>query len=282
MDFDLELLGFSKDELAKMLDPGVKDGLTDPDEVPEPPDEAITQPGDLWILGDHRLLCGDSSKPEDVDRLLGRRHDPIGEHRPAVQREGRAAEQQRHRRGQQFLHQLSPPAVGPGAASREVEADAPARCGRRTGRWRTTSSPTRSSTGCLHAWFGNMARVLEPGRAFYIWGGYANCGNYPPVLKASELYFSQAIIWDKEHPVLTRKDFMGAHEWCFYGWKEGAGHQFFGPNNATDLWHVKKINPQQDGPLDGEACRAWPCGRCSTRRAPARTCWTCSAAAAAR
>jgi hypothetical protein len=45
----------------------------------------------------------------------------------------------------------------------------------------------------------------------YIWGGYANCGNYPPVLKASGLYFSQAIIWDKQHPVLTRKDYMGAH-----------------------------------------------------------------------
>jgi ParB-like chromosome segregation protein Spo0J len=70
MDFDLELLGFSKDDLAKIFDPGVKEGLTDPDDVPEPPDEAITQPGDLWILGDHRLLCGDSSKPEDVDRLL--------------------------------------------------------------------------------------------------------------------------------------------------------------------------------------------------------------------
>jgi len=97
----------------------------------------------------------------------------------------------------------------------------------------------------LHAWFGNMARVLEPGRSFYIWGGYANCGNYPPALKASKLYFAQAIIWDKEHPVLTRKDFMGAHEWCFYGWREGAGHKFFGPNNATDLWHVKKINPNK-------------------------------------
>lgn len=71
MDFDLELLGFSKDELAKIFDPGVKEGLTDPDNVPEPPDEAITQPGDLWILGDHRLLCGDSSNAEHVDRLLG-------------------------------------------------------------------------------------------------------------------------------------------------------------------------------------------------------------------
>ena len=65
-----------------------------------------------------------------------------------------------------------------------------------------------------------------------------------PVLKAVGLYFSQAIIWDKQHPVLTRKDFMGAHEWCFYSWREGAAHQFFGPANATDLWHVKKVNPQ--------------------------------------
>ena len=70
MDFDLGLLGFSEDELGKLLDPGVKEGLTDPDEVPEPPDEAITQPGDLWLLGDHRLLCGDSGNPEHVDRLL--------------------------------------------------------------------------------------------------------------------------------------------------------------------------------------------------------------------
>jgi DNA modification methylase len=96
----------------------------------------------------------------------------------------------------------------------------------------------------LDAWFGNIARVLVPGRGFYIWGGYANCGNYPPFLKKHGLYFSQAIIWDKQHPVLTRKDYMGAHEWCFYGWKEGAGHEFFGPNNATDLWAVKKVNPQ--------------------------------------
>jgi DNA modification methylase len=96
----------------------------------------------------------------------------------------------------------------------------------------------------LHAWFGNMARVLLPGRAFYIWGGYSNIGNYPPVLKKCELYFSQAVIWVKEWPVLTRKDFLGNHEWAFYGWREGAAHQFFGPDNATDVWSVKKVNPQ--------------------------------------
>jgi len=98
----------------------------------------------------------------------------------------------------------------------------------------------------LDAWFGNAARVLSPGCAFYIWGGYANCGNYPPVLKACDLYFSQAIIWDKQHPVLTRKDFMGAHEWCFYGWKEGAAHYFApGVFNARDVWDVKKVNPNK-------------------------------------
>jgi DNA modification methylase len=96
----------------------------------------------------------------------------------------------------------------------------------------------------LLAWFGNIARVLAPGRGFYIWGGYANCANYPPVLKAKGLYFSQAVIWVKGHPVLTRKDFMGNHEWCFYGWRDGSAHQWLGPTNATDVWSVKKVNPR--------------------------------------
>ena len=69
--FDLSLLGFDGDELLKLLSTEVEEGLTDPDDVPAPPDAAVTQPGDLWILGNHRLLCGDSSKPEDLDRLLG-------------------------------------------------------------------------------------------------------------------------------------------------------------------------------------------------------------------
>src|SRR6266850_5402731 len=70
MNFDLNTLGFDEEELAQFLPGDPTLGLTDPDAVPEPPDKAITQPGDLWILGNHRLLCGDSSKVEDVDRLL--------------------------------------------------------------------------------------------------------------------------------------------------------------------------------------------------------------------
>ena len=71
MDFDISLLGFSPEQLTSILAPTANEGLTDPDAVPAPPDEAITRPGDLWVLGGHRLLCGDSSKAEDVDRLLG-------------------------------------------------------------------------------------------------------------------------------------------------------------------------------------------------------------------
>jgi len=79
----------------------------------------------------------------------------------------------------------------------------------------------------LNAWFGNLARVLDPGRGFYIWGGYANCGNYPPFLKKHALYFSQAIIWDKQHPVLTRKDRMGTRvERVPFAWKREKVTQF--------------------------------------------------------
>ncbi len=69
LDFDLDLLGFSVDELNVLLD-DLNVGQVDPDDVPAPPDDPITQPGDLWVLGNHRLLCGDSSTPEEVDRLL--------------------------------------------------------------------------------------------------------------------------------------------------------------------------------------------------------------------
>ncbi len=242
--FDLSLIGFSEEELARLLGEEITDGLTDPDEVPEPPDEPVTRPGDLWILGEHRLLCGDSGNAEHVDRLLdGAKIHLVNTDPPYNVR----------------VEPRSNNAIAAGNSSFTHYHHQQLDLARHPGKSKPTSRKLRAKDRplandflsdeefgrMLHAWFGNMARVLDAGRAFYIWGGYANCANYPPVLKAAGLYFSQAIIWVKEHPVLTRKDFMGNHEWCFYGWREGAGHKFFGPNNVPDVWSVKKINPNK-------------------------------------
>ncbi len=244
MDFDLQLMGFDSDELNRLLNAEPGGGLTDPDQIPEPPNEATTQPGDLWVLGKHRLLCGDSSMSCDVDRLLdGAKIHLVNTDPPynvkVEPRSNNAIAAGLSSFGNATHHQSLDLSLHP-------EKQHPT-----TAKLRPKDRPLVNDfvsdaefERLLRAWFGNIARVLEPGRAFYIWGGYANCGNYPPVLKACELYFSQAVIWVKEHPVLTRKDFMGNHEWCFYGWREGAAHQFFGPANAVDVWSIKKVNPQ--------------------------------------
>jgi DNA modification methylase len=211
----------------------------DPDAVPAPPDKPMTRRGDVWILGEHRLMCGDSSLPEDLDRLL----------------DGAAI----------HLVNMDPPynvkveprsnnAIAAGLSSFQgTTHHQKLDVARHPGKTKATQKKLRAKDRplandfvsdaefdrLLLAWFGNAARVLVPGGTFYIWGGYANAANYPPALKATGLYFSQAIIWVKEHPVLTRKDFMGNHEWCFYGWKEGAAHRFFGPANIPDTWELE-------------------------------------------
>jgi len=195
----------------------------------------------------HRLMCGDSGSVDDLDRLLdGATVDLVNMDPPYnVRRRLRSANAiaaglSRFRKKKA---QLRHPGLGkargayhPPKPSQKMRAkDRPLE---------NDSVSAEAFDEMLLAWFSNASRVLKRGGSFYIWGGYANLANYPAPLKAAGLYFSQGIVWDKQVPVQGRKDFMGMYEICFYGWKEGAGHQFYGPNNATDLWRVKKVNPQ--------------------------------------
>jgi ParB-like chromosome segregation protein Spo0J len=164
-EFDLDLTGFSSDDLLRMLGSETTDGLVDPDAVPAPPDEAITQPGDLWLLGEHRLLCGDSSKPEDVDRLLEGAVVDVANCDPpynvAVEPRSNAAIDAGR---SSFERAGSAKANGSGkqklrAKDRQLAND---------------SHPEEEYNRLLRAWFGNLARILKPGGSFYIWGG-ATC-----------------------------------------------------------------------------------------------------------
>ena len=242
LNMDLELLGFTQEELDQLFGEATQDGQTDPDDIPEPPDEATTRPGDLWTLGPHRLLCGDAGSWPDVDRLIhGETIHLLNTDPPYNVR----VEPRSHN-----AIAAGHSSFGPLPSKTDKRKRQPGKARRGPAKLRAKDRPlandfvsSEAFDRLLRDWFGNAARALQPGGSYYIWGGYANCGNYPPVLKACGLYFSQAIIWVKEHPVLTRKDFMGNHEWCFYGWKEGAAHRFLGPANAVDVWSIKKVNP---------------------------------------
>ncbi len=238
-EIDLVVTGFSQADIERLLPMDVPE-----DQVPEPPDDPTTRPGDLWILGNSRLLCGDSSKAEDVDRLLAGApiHLVVSDPPYNVKLESRS--------NNSIAAGLSSFA-GPKHHQRFDVERYPEKSKATSKKMRAKDRPLvndyvsdEAFAKMLLAWFGNIARVLLLGRSYYLFGGYSNIANYPAALQATGLYFSQCIIWIKNHAVITRKDFMGDHEWCFYGWKMGAGHQFFGPNNVTDVWSVKKVNPQ--------------------------------------
>jgi DNA modification methylase len=245
LDIPLDELGFDQGEMDRLLAGLIPDALGGivQDEVPLPADAATTRPADLWLLGRHRLLCGDSASDTDVNRLVAGApihlvHTDMPYNVKVEPRSNNAIAAGLSSFGP-LHHQALDLARFPGK-SKPTDA-----------KLRAKDRPLQNDfvsdeefARLLRAWFGNLSRVLLPGRAFYAWGGYANCSNYPSAIAEAGLYFSQSIIWDKQHPVLTRKDFMGAHEWCFYGWKLGAAHQYLGPANATDLWAVKKVNPQ--------------------------------------
>jgi len=242
-DGALDGVGFDEDELQQVLDDLLAQQSigVDEDDIPAPPDAATSKRGDVWIIGRHRVMCGDSSNADDVARLLAGapihlvnmdppynvKVEPRSNNAIAA---GLSSFTNTHHQG---LDLARHPEKSKGTTAKMRPKDRPLA---------NDFIDEAEFDRLLRAWFQNAADALLPGRGFYIWGGYANLANYPSALKECGLYFSQGIVWNKMHPVLTRKDFMGAFELAFYGWKEGAAHEYFGPNNATDLWEIKKLN----------------------------------------
>ena len=172
-DYDLDMTGFSADELMEMMRGEPGEGLTDPDDVPEPPDEAFTKPGDLWILGNHRLLCGDSSKAEDVDRLLDGavihlvnsdppynvRVEPFDQTTrlpPAFPASGSQEWAKNHQGFDVARDKSKRHAINPGS------------CVPRTARSRTTSVSDAEFEKLLLAWFGLELRACTGARARFL------------------------------------------------------------------------------------------------------------------
>ena len=271
----LAATGFDETDINAILaPPAPPPGI---DRVPAPPDAATTRPGDVYRLGDHRLLCGDAGNPQDLDRLLAGAPIHLLNTDPPynVKVEPRSSNAIAAGLSSFVPTARSHPGLM-GTHQRQTKATHAARAGRgallhhqafdvaRLGIPTATTDKMRARdralandfltdaafAALLRAWFGQAARALAPGRAFYIWGGYANVGNYPCALEECGLYFSQTIIWVKEHPVLTRKDFMGNHEWCFYGWRAGAAHWFApGLNNVPDVWEFARDGAEKSHPL---------------------------------
>jgi DNA modification methylase len=240
VDFDMSLLGFSDTELSRLMDSGPNPGLTDPDNIPEPPDDPTTKRGDIWILGKHRLMCGDSSNDSDVDRLVAGALIDLTNTDPPYN----CKVHSRSNAG------LSAPGAG-GFPSPSQDKARKAGKLKLPKKMRAKDRPMTNDHvsdeqffDLLVRWFKNFSRVMRPGRSFYIWGGFSNWRNYCQALdEVGDLHFAQGITWFKHWPVLSRTDFMNDTENAWYGWKEGAPHRFFGESNVSNCWEVKRLHP---------------------------------------
>ena len=207
-EFDLGLTGFSTDELAKLLTEA-NEGLTDPDEVPDAPAVPISQPGDVWILGNHRLICGDSTDALVVEKLLGavKPHLMVTDPPYGVQYDP----EWRERAG------VNTATAAKGKVLNDDRAD-----------WR-------------EAW------GLFPGDVAYVWHAGLFAGTVADSLVASGFQLRSQIVWDKGQLGLSRGDYHWQHEPCWYAVKKSAKGHWAGDRKQTTVWDIPKPKKSETG-----------------------------------
>ena len=202
----LDGLGWSQDDvdaLAAALEPERDDSEVEDVEVPDDAPQRVKR-GDIWILGEHRLMCGDSTKPEDMQKLLG----------------GGAAD----------LWLTDPPynvaIVGKTKKHLTIENDS----------W----ADDDEFVEFLRKAFVTALDVLKPGCAFYIWFAQTQAENFLAATDKAGMTIRQTLIWAKSTFSLGRQDYQWKHEPCLYGWKDGASHRWFSDRKQTTVLEFDK------------------------------------------
>lgn len=208
-DIDLSLLGFDPDELDALLNPVEEtEGLTDEDAVPEVPVEPKTKLGDIYILGNHRLMCGDSCSVTDMEKLVNNRQVDMW---------------------------LTDPPYNVAYEGKTKNA-------------LTIQNDSMSDDGFrqfLRDAYVTADTVMKAGAVFYIWHADSEGYNFRGAAHDAGWKVRQCLIWKKSTMVMGRQDYHWKHEPCLYGWKEGAGHLWAADRKQTTILEFDK--PSRNG-----------------------------------
>ena len=208
MDFDLGLTGFDADELAKLLQEPEQEGLTDEDDVPEAPEQPVTVEGDVWILGNHRLMCGDSTNFDSVDKLL----------------ENKKAN----------MCFTDPPYLMDFTGG--IHADGSKSFNATHGGIKNDKMSKKDGEAFLDA-INTTIKTYVDG-AFYITFYRLGIDGYYASLERVGLKCRSLVIWDKGNHTLSNSDYMSMYEPIFYGWVNN--HKFYGGKNGMDIWRIDR------------------------------------------
>jgi site-specific DNA-methyltransferase (adenine-specific) len=208
--FDLDLIGFSEEELAEIIkEPEqLTEGLTDEDAVPEVPIEPVTKPGDVWLMGKHRLMCGDSTSIEALESLCA---------------------------GQLVDMWLTDPPYNVAYEGKTKDALTIQNDSMGDGDFRQFLRDSYVAADV----------VMKPGAVFYIWHADSEGYNFRGAAYDAGWKVRQCLIWKKSSMVMGRQDYHWKHEPCLYGWKEGAGHLWAADRKQTTILEFDK--PSRNG-----------------------------------
>ncbi len=207
--YDLDLLGFNTDEIDQLLAQAdaMPEGETDADAVPEVNAEAVTKPGDVWLLGKHRIMCGDSTDAGGVALLMNGEKAILMQTDPPY---GIAYVKNAKTKGQSTAHT-------------DIENDD------LDGEKLQTFLEETIRAALPH---------LRDDCAYYLWHPMLTQGTFFAAAAAADILIHRQIIWQKPSLVFGRGDYHWQHELCFYGWRRGNRPPFYGPRNQTTLWAV--------------------------------------------